>query len=84
MVRVVTPEAAGAVNAIDVETVGLGWDGGPFLGWHSGSWISADPARCQLLIVIRSPAQAENAATVLRALEGQDPCIADYTHSLPR
>lgn len=83
LVRVVVPERQGKLAAVDVKALGAGWDKGPFLGWQAGNWIVADPADCQLLVVIRSPAQAENAAKVLQSLRGQNACIADYTHSLP-
>lgn len=82
VVRVVMPERKGDVTAIEVKALGIGWDSGPFIGWRAGSWITADPAKCQLLIIIRSPAQAENAAKVIQSLEGQEPCIADFTHTL--
>lgn len=81
LVRVELPDDRG-LSAIDVKTLGAGWDGGPYLGWKAGNWVSADPARCQLLIIIRSAAAADNAAKVLQSLGGQEPCIADYTHSL--
>lgn len=80
--RVVLPQPEGSVSAVDVKSLGLGWDAGPYLGWKAGNWIVADPSQCQLLIVIRSPAQAENAAKVIESLKGQNPCIADFTHSL--
>lgn len=83
-VRVVMPDTKGQLSAIEVQSLGIGWDKGPYLGWRAGNWVIADPKECQLLIVIRSPAQADNAAKVLSALEGQDPCIVDYTHSLHR
>lgn len=79
IVRVVVPENAGRLSAIDVRTLGVGWDSGPFLGWRAGNWIYADPGDCQMLIVIRSPAQAENAARVIESLGGQNACIADFT-----
>ena len=84
LVRVILPDTQGKLAAADVKTLGAGWESGPFLGWKAGDWIIADPADCQLLIVIRSPAQAENAAKVLQSLGGQQPCIVDYTHSLHR
>jgi hypothetical protein len=84
VVRVVLPDSRGKLAAVDVKSLGVGWDAGPYLGWRSGNWIIADPADCQLLVVIRSPAQAANAAAVLKSLEGTQACIADYTHSLPR
>ncbi len=82
--RVQMPSSTGKLAAIDVATLGAGWDNGPFLGWKAGNWVTADPADCQLLVVIRSAAAAENAVRVLQALEGKQPCVADYTHSLQR
>ena len=82
--RVILPSTEGRLAAVEISTLGAGWDNGPFLGWKAGNWVIADPADCQLLIVIRSPAAAENAAKVLQALKGQQPCVADYTHSLQR
>ena len=76
------PQTQGDVSAISVRTLGIGWDRGPFLGWRAGSWISADPGNCQLLIIIRSPVESSNAIEIIRALEGQNPCIVDYTNSL--
>lgn len=82
-VQVRLPRTEGATAAIEIETFGLGWDRGPYLGWRSGKWVVADPKDCQLLVIIRSPAQAENAAKVMEALGGQKPCIADSTGLLP-
>lgn len=82
VVRVDLPARQGKLTAVDVKTLGAGWDNGPFLGWRAGNWIAADPSECQLLIVIKSPAAAENAAKVLKSLEGQKPCVADFTRSL--
>lgn len=84
VVRVTMPDRVGAVSAIDVKTLGIGWSQGPFLGWNAGNWVSANPADCQLLIIVKSSAQAEGAAKVLQSLGGQQPCIVDYTHSLRR
>lgn len=83
VVRVTVPARAGDLSAVSVKTAGLGWQHGPWLGWRSDDWVEADPARCQLLVVIRSPAEARNAAAVLRALEGRA-CVADYTDGLRR
>ena len=80
--RIVTVEKPGAMAAVDVRTLGFGWDKGPFLGWRAGEWVTADPAKCQLLVIVRSPLEADNAAKVLAALEGQNPCIADLTGTL--
>lgn len=84
VVRVKLPERTGSLVALDVQSLGIGWDQGPYLGWKAGNWVIADPAQCQLLIVIRSPAQAENAAKVIQSLGGQNACIADYTRTSRR
>ncbi len=84
MTRIVMPDSTDKLSAIDAKTLGVGWDRGPYLGWKSGNWIVADPAQCQLIVVIRSAAQAANAAKVLQSLRGQQPCIVDYTHRLRR
>jgi hypothetical protein len=81
LVRVVVPRNDSTLSAVDVKALGAGWDKGPWLGWRAGNWVSADPAQCQLLIVIRTPAQAENAAKVIKSLGGQQACIADFTKS---
>jgi hypothetical protein len=78
------PRTQGNVSAVSVRALGMGWDGGPFLGWRSGSWITADPANCQLLVVIRSAVETANAVQIINALEGQNPCIVDYTNTLRR
>lgn len=77
IVRIKTPMKIGDVQVTDVSGLGVGWDNGPWLGWRAGSWVVADPAKCQLLVIIRSPAQAANAADVLRSLKGSEPCIVD-------
>jgi len=82
LVKIVVPQTRGTVTAFDVETVGFGWDESAYLGWRSGSWVMADPAECQLLIIIKNAAQAGNAAEIIRSLEGQDPCIVDHSGSL--
>lgn len=84
IVRVKVPAKSGNLVAVSVESVGAGWRRGPWLGWQSDHWVEADPGRCQLLVVIRSAAEARNAAEVLRALEGRDACVVDHTGSLRR
>lgn len=77
-VRIRLPQITGKqLAAVDVETLGLGWTGGPVLGWQSGRWVYADPTQCQMLVIIRSPAQAENAKDILQALEGEKLCFVD-------
>lgn len=80
VVRVDMPVVQGDVQAVRVRTLGAGaGSAGVFLGWEDGNWIVADPAQCQLLVVVRSPVEAENAARVLRELRGQNACLVDET-----
>lgn len=80
--RIVTPATDAGLAAVQISTLGFGWDQGPFLGWHGGQLVYADPSQCQLVVIIREEIQAAHAAQILAALEGQDPCIADFTDSL--
>jgi hypothetical protein len=81
-VSVRVPATQGDVTAVSVKTLGLGWDGGLYVGWRSGAWVTADPSRCQLLIIIRTAVQASNAIKIIKSLEGQEPCVVDFTNSL--
>lgn len=82
IVRVTVPDRSGNLVAYSVKAAGAGWQAGPWLGWRSDNWVEADPSKCQLLVVIRSAAEARNAAEVLRALGGRDACVVDYTGTL--
>lgn len=82
IVRITLPAKSGDLTAIDGKTLGLGWDGGPFLGFRKASWVIASPDECQLLVIVRSPVEAANAAQVLERLKGETICVADYTRSL--
>lgn len=80
MVRVEMQPTVGDMQIIDVRTLGLAAGrSGVMLGWEQGSWVIADPAQCQLVVIIRSPTEAENAARVLRELRGQRACLVNET-----
>lgn len=81
VVRIELPPTSGQVSAIEARTFGLGWDAGPFLGYRGSNWIAADPAHCQLTVIIRSGTQAAQAARVLEQLKGENLCMADFTGS---
>lgn len=84
--RVRLPATQGTLVAVEREGVGLGWGNlagaGVFLGYDKTEWVIADPADCQLLIVIKSAAQAEHAKEIIALLGDQSPCIVDQTGSL--
>jgi hypothetical protein len=84
--RVNLPASHGSLLAVGREGVGVGW-GSPvgtnaFLGYDKSDWIIADPEQCQLLVVIRTAAQAENARQIIASIEDKSPCIVDQTGSL--
>lgn len=86
VVRVEVPQTRGRVSAVRAQALGLGWgagaQAGPFAGWSSDDWITADPADCQMLIIIRSGAQAAHARALIQSLGGVNPCLVDQTGSL--
>jgi hypothetical protein len=82
-VRVKVPYTMGQVEAVDVSTLGVGVDGGVFLGWRRGQYVFVRPGECQLLIIIRSPIEAEHALSILRAAEGEQLCVVDFPGTLP-
>jgi hypothetical protein len=83
VVRVRVPVVADGLVAVERSGVGLGWDslpgGGAYLGWSEGKWVMADPSKCQLLVIVRTAAQADNAKLILNKLEGESPCIVDQS-----
>lgn len=80
------PAAQGTLVAVERESVGIGWGSlagsAAFLGYDKSEWVIADPENCQLLIVIKSAAQAKNAKQIIELLGDQSPCIVDQTGSL--
>jgi hypothetical protein len=88
VVRVRVPVVADGLVAVERSGVGLGWDslpgGGAYLGWSEGKWVIADPAKCQLLVIVRTADQAASAKTILSEWEGDSPCIVDQSESSPR
>jgi hypothetical protein len=84
IVRVVQPDSRGKLSALSTKALGLGWDAGPYLGWKADEWVIADPADCQLLVIVRAAAEADNARRVIESLGGMNPCVIDHTGSLRR
>jgi hypothetical protein len=82
-VRVNIPVTYGELRAIDVSTLGVGADESLFVGWRRGQFVYVQPDECQLLLIIRSPVEAEHAISILRAVEGDQLCVADFAGTLP-
>lgn len=88
VLRVRVPIVADGLVAVERSGAGLGWDalpgGGAYLGWSEGKWVIADPSKCQLLVIVRTAEQVDNAKSILNKLEGKSPCIVDQSPILPR
>ncbi len=82
IVRVERPSTQGDLQALAVKVLGMGWDRGPFLGWRDSNWVIADPARCQMLVIVRSGVEAEHAATLFGTSKGENICVADFSGTL--
>jgi hypothetical protein len=78
--RIVVPERKGNLVAFRRSSLGLGFGdataSAAWLGFDRSEWVIADPAKCQLLVVIRDDVEAENAARILESLKGEDICWA--------
>lgn len=78
--RVVVPERRGDLVAFRRTGFGLGFGdataAAAWLGFDRSEWVIADPASCQLLVVIRADVEAENAARILESIEGENVCYA--------
>jgi hypothetical protein len=84
IVQVRMPSSTGDLTVIERTGVGLGLDrlpgGGAWLGYSDAGWILADPAQCQMIVVIRSSAQARSALQILSQV-GETACVVDQTES---
>ncbi len=83
-VRVEVPETYGEVRAIDVTTLGAGADTSAFLGWRHGQFVFVKPGECQLLIIVRSKVEVEQAARLIEAMKGGQTCMVDFASNLSR
>lgn len=82
VVRVGYSKNRGAVSAVDTRTLGLGFDGAAFVGWRDSKFIFSRPDQCGAIIIIKNRMEMTSVVSLLNAL-GKNPCIADFSHSLP-
>ena len=78
------PQTRGDISAVAVRSLGprLG-TGGLYLGWRAGDWIAPIPPIANCSSSSARPSVGK-AVRIINALEGQHPCIVDYTHTLRR
>lgn len=75
LVRVVYPKTRGPLVAADVQALGLGFDGGLFLGWRDSKFVYARPENCRVVVIVRDARDLPHVETMLRNL-GDGACIA--------
>lgn len=76
-------EKVGDIRAVDRRVLGLGWGAGGFVGWRRSEEVSADPAQCQLIVIIRSTVEAAQATRILAELGERPACIANFSGASP-
>ena len=82
IVHVAFPKTRGAVTAVDARVLGVGFDGAAFVGWRDSKFVFSRPDQCGAIVVIRNPLEMASVVKILNAL-GENPCIADFSRSLP-
>ena len=70
LVRVTYPEKRGDLIAARVRALGLGYDGGVFLGWSGSDFVFARPEDCRIVIIVRRQADVTHAKTLIKGVEG--------------
>ncbi|WP_299328344.1 hypothetical protein [Parasphingopyxis sp.] len=77
--RVTLPERQGELQAVEIENLGIAVGPGLRIGWLHDRTITADPADCQLLIIVDGQAEIEHARSILATMEGVEPCLVDLS-----
>lgn len=76
--RIIVPERKGDLVALRRTSLGLGFGdataSAAWAGFDKSEWVIADPAKCQMLVVIRDDVEADNAARILETLKGENVC----------
>ena len=75
IVRVKLPKAHGPLVVADVKSLGIGFDGSAFLGWHDSKFVYARPDDCRVIIVVRDSADLASVETIVKSMEGA--CITE-------
>jgi hypothetical protein len=84
LVSVRIPEGQSGMTAVEAKNFGASFTEGVNLGWSSQSLVNADPAGCQIMIIVKSAAQLTNVQEIAKGLKGEKLCLADFDTSLSR
>jgi hypothetical protein len=83
------PETKGHVHAVSVESAGIALEDGLMIGWRDNERVvvpldaregEAPPAEapCNLIVIVRSDAQAKHAREILSGLDGENICLTSF------
>ncbi|MCM0031887.1 hypothetical protein [Sandarakinorhabdus limnophila] len=81
-VRIFYPDSRGKLIAIDVKTLGIGFDGAAFIGWRESKFVYAKAEDCRTVIILRDKLEVPHVVRILQAL-GERGCVADFSGSFP-
>ncbi len=81
LVRVAYPEFRGKLTAIDVKSLGIGFDGAAFIGWRDSKFVYAEPDDCRTVIILRDRIEADHVVQMIKSL-GDKACVAEFAGSL--
>jgi hypothetical protein len=81
LVRVAYPVSRGKLTAIDVKSLGIGFDGAAFLGWRDSKFVYAEPDDCRTVIILRDRIEKDHVMQMVKSL-GDKACVADFAGSL--
>lgn len=84
IVSVRVPDGQSGMTAVEAKNFGASFADGVNLGWSSQSLVTADPAGCQIMIIVRSAAQLANVQEITKGLKGEKLCLADFETSPSR
>lgn len=79
IVRLKLPATPNGSLIVERSGIGLGWDklpgGGAWLGLSKAQWVIADPATCQLIMIVKNREQLESSKAILAEMKGDGICI---------
>ena len=79
IVRLKLPATPNGSLIVERSGIGLGWDklpsGGAWLGLSKAQWVIADPATCQLIMIVKNRQQLESSKAILAEMKGDGICI---------
>lgn len=84
LVSVRVPKTHQGMTAVEAKNVGASFADGVNFGWSSQSLVTADPAGCQIMIIVKSAAQLANVQEIVNGLKGEKLCLADFNTSPSR